>query len=99
MRDADQVGGANMRQADSGEAVVKHRVVAFATLFGGFHFRNADGGEIAISNKRARAALAILRLEAGAAIDRDHLSKLPWPGWCEAYARAIGCLTRRAAKL
>ena len=88
MRDADQVGGANMRQADSGEAVVKHRVVAFATLFGGFHFRNADGGEIAISNKRARAALAILCLEAGEAIDRDHLSKLLWPGRFEAHAKA-----------
>ena len=88
MRYATSAGGANMDQAGTGEMVVKPHAIAFATLFGGFHFRNADGCEIAISNKRARAVLAILCLEAGEAIDRDHLSKLLWPGRFEAHARA-----------
>ena len=59
-----------------------------ASLFGVFQLTAPGGSEIAISNKRARAVLAMLCLEGGEHLDRDHLSKLLWPGRFEAHARA-----------
>ena len=61
---------------------------AFVTLFGRFQLWAADGSEIVISNRRARALLAMLCLAGGEAIDRDYLSKLLWAGRFEAHAKA-----------
>ncbi|WP_417610482.1 hypothetical protein [Parasphingorhabdus sp.] len=58
-----------------------------ASLFGSFQLVATDGAEIVISNRRARALLAILCLAPDEPIDRDHLSKLLWPGRFEAQAR------------
>lgn len=65
-----------------------HQVVCHATLFGHFHLSQVDGCEIAISNRRARALLAMLCLEPGEPIGREHLSKILWPGRFEAHAKA-----------
>lgn len=61
---------------------------AYATLFGTFQLRTADNNEIIITNRRARALLAMLCLARNEAIERDFLSKLLWPGRFEAHARA-----------
>ncbi len=61
---------------------------ARAALFGPFQLVAPDGAEILISNRRARALLAMLCLAPDEPIDRDHLSKLLWPGRFEAQARA-----------
>ncbi len=61
---------------------------ALATLFGAFQLTAHDGTEIPISNRRARALLAMLCLAPDEPIDRDYLSKLLWPGRFEAQARA-----------
>jgi len=66
----------------------QHLVVCHATLFGSFHLRRTDGDEIVISNRRARALVAMLCLEPGEPIERDYLSKLLWPGRFEAHAKA-----------
>ena len=62
--------------------------VAFASLFGCFRLRAPDGSEVVISNRRARALLAMLCLAKGEAIDREFLSKLLWAGRFEAHAKA-----------
>lgn len=59
-----------------------------ASLFGAFSLSAPDGIEIAISNRRARALLAMLCLSPGEALGRDYLSKLLWPGRFQAQARA-----------
>ena len=59
-----------------------------ASLFGCFQLWAADGSEIVISNRRARALLAMLCLARDEAIDRDFLSKLLWAGRFEAHAKA-----------
>ena len=59
-----------------------------ATLFGRFELRASDGSEVVISNRRARALLAMLCLAKGEAIDREFLSKLLWAGRFEAHAKA-----------
>ena len=59
-----------------------------ASLFGAFALRTPDGAEIAISNRRARALLAMLCLSPGDALERDYVSKLLWPGRFQAQARA-----------
>ena len=61
---------------------------ARAHLFGPFQLIAPDGTEIIISIRRARALLAMLCLAPDEPIDRDHLSKLLWPGRFEAQARA-----------
>ncbi|CAO1650724.1 hypothetical protein NYA22BAC_00922 [Parasphingorhabdus sp. NYA22] len=58
------------------------------SLFGSFQLLAPDGAEIVISNRRARALLAMLCLAPEEPIDRDHLSKILWPGRFEAQARA-----------
>ncbi len=62
--------------------------VVHASLFGDFHLSAADGTGILISNRRARALLAMLCLIGDGTIDRDYLSKLLWPGRFEAHAKA-----------
>lgn len=64
------------------------RTVAYASLFGDFRLTAADGTEILISNRRARALLAMLCLVRDESIDREHLSKMLWPGRFEAHAKA-----------
>jgi len=59
-----------------------------ASLFGSFQLLAPDGAEIIISNRRARTLLAMLCLVPDEPIDRDHFSKLLWPGRFEAQARA-----------
>ena len=59
-----------------------------ASLFGTFRIFAADGEEITVSNRRARAILAMLCLSPDEAIDRSHLSRLLWPGRFEAQAKA-----------
>ena len=61
---------------------------AYASLFGTFQLRAPDTGIIAISNRRARALLAMLCLAGDEAIERDFLSKTLWPGRFEAHAKA-----------
>ncbi len=64
------------------------RGIVHASLFGSFQVRTADGTEIVISNRRARTLLAMLCLVRGESIDREHLSRLLWPGRFEAHAKA-----------
>ena len=61
---------------------------AYASVFGPFQLRAPDHHEISITNRRARALLAILCLVGDEVIERDFLSKLLWPGRFEAHARA-----------
>jgi hypothetical protein len=64
------------------------RPVGYASLFGTFQLRTAENSEITITNRRARALLAMLCLAGNEAIERDFLSKLLWPGRFEAHAKA-----------
>jgi TolB-like protein len=57
-------------------------------LFGEFKIFSANGREIIISNRRARAILAMLCIVPGEPIDREQISKLLWPGRFRAQARA-----------
>jgi DNA-binding SARP family transcriptional activator len=59
-----------------------------ANLFGAFALSTPDGTEIAISNRRARALVAMLCLMPGEPLERDYVSKLLWPGRFQAQARA-----------
>ncbi|MEO9468070.1 hypothetical protein [Parasphingorhabdus sp.] len=59
-----------------------------ASVFGGFKLFALDGSEVTISNRRARAILAMLCLAPDEALDRNYLSKLFWPGRFETQARA-----------
>jgi len=77
-----------MMQADPVENMSLVQDSAFATLFGRFELRAADGAEIVISNRRARALLAMLCLANNEPIDRDFISKLLWAGRFEAHAKA-----------
>lgn len=62
--------------------------MGYASLFGTFQLRTAENSEITITNRRARALLAMLCLTGNEAIERDFLSKLLWPGRFEAHAKA-----------
>lgn len=59
-----------------------------ASLFGVFALATPDGADVTISNRRARALLAMLCLAPGEALERDYVSKLLWPGRFQAQARA-----------
>lgn len=58
------------------------------SLFGPFALMMPDGAEVVISNRRARALLAMLCLSPREALDREYVSKLLWPGRYQAQARA-----------
>ncbi len=77
-----------MNQAEPDNLPLQSQRTAFASLFGRFQLLASDGSEIVISNRRARALLAMLCLARDEAIDRDFLSKLLWPGRFEAHAKA-----------
>lgn len=57
-------------------------------LFGRFRVVAANGNEVVINGKRARALLAMLCLQPGEAIEREHISQLLWQGKFRAQARA-----------
>jgi len=59
-----------------------------ASLFGSFQLRDRYSAEIFISNRRARALLAMLCLAPEQPFSRRYLSKLLWPGRFETQARA-----------
>jgi TolB-like protein/Tfp pilus assembly protein PilF len=77
-----------MEQAEQEATARPSQPAAYGTLFGPFQLRAANGHEIEISNRRARAILALLWVEAGQPINRDYLSKLLWPGRFESHAKA-----------
>lgn len=77
-----------MEQAEREATPRPSQLAACATLFGTFQLRTANGREIDISNRRAKAILAMLCVEAGQPISRDYLSKLLWPGRFESHAKA-----------
>jgi len=81
-------GQPGMGQTERQETDQPRRIVANAMLFGEFRLTTIDGTEIAISNRRARALLAMLCLAHENSIDRDYLSRLLWPGRFEAHAKA-----------
>jgi TolB-like protein len=62
--------------------------VGQASLFGAFSLTMPDGAKVEISSRRARALLAMLCFSPGEALERDHVSKLLWPGRFQAQARA-----------
>ncbi|MGQ7830826.1 hypothetical protein [Altererythrobacter sp. Z27] len=65
-----------------------NRAALRVTLFGEFRAFAPDGSEIHLSNRRARAILAMLCVAPGEALDREQVSKLLWPGRFKAQARA-----------
>lgn len=62
--------------------------VVQVSLFGAFALMDADGDAVPISSSRARAVLAMLCVAPGEALERDHVSRLLWPGRFQAQARA-----------
>jgi TolB-like protein len=61
---------------------------ACISLFGAFRLTTEIDGEIPISNRRAKALLAVLCLNGSEPVEREQLSKLLWPGRFESHARA-----------
>jgi TolB-like protein/tetratricopeptide (TPR) repeat protein len=58
------------------------------SLFGVFTLATSAGVGITVSNRRARALLAMLCLAPGETLERDFVSKLLWPGRFPPQARA-----------
>ncbi len=77
-----------MEQRQRRDALRSNHSTIYASLFGEFKLKTSDGTEILISNRRAKALLAVLSLNGDEAIDREQLSKLLWPGRFESHARA-----------
>ncbi len=69
-------------------AVAEAPVVVRVSLFGEFALIGPGGLPIAVTNRRARALLAILSLEPDSPMTREDVTKLLWPGRFEAQARA-----------
>ncbi len=83
----DRTGQGRAGQGRNGQV----RDCAFrAALFGPFILAGPDGAAVAISSSRARALLAMTCLSPGEAMQRDHLSKLLWPGRFPAQALICG---------
>ncbi len=81
-------GQAGMAEGNQWNTLRQEQDLVRATLFGRFQLKASDGSEVVISNRRARALLAMLCLAKGETIDRDFLSKLLWAGRFEAHAKA-----------
>lgn len=77
-----------MAEGNQWDAPRLRDAVVLATLFGRFRLIGPDGDEIVISNRRARALLAMVCLASGEPLDRSFLSKLLWAGRFEAHAKA-----------
>lgn len=63
-------------------------LIARASLFGPFVLTDQGGAHITLSNRRARAVLAMLCLEPDQPVTREQLTRLLWPGRFEAQAKA-----------
>ncbi|MEE4350116.1 MAG: hypothetical protein V2J26_07800 [Pacificimonas sp.] len=72
----------------SGRTSLRPGKVLEVSLFGDFTLNAPDGTSITLSNRKARALLAMLCLAPGEAIERDRISALLWPGRFQAQARA-----------
>ncbi len=77
-----------MKGAIDGRRAVADGQVLSVRLFGTFHLSDQNNTEILVSNRRAKALLAMLCLAPGETIERAQISKLLWPGRFEAQARA-----------
>lgn len=77
-----------MGLADDQHILPRRVATIRATLFGGFQVITPDDNEIIISNRRAQALLAMVCLAPDDFIDRDHLSRLLWPGRFDVQAKA-----------
>ncbi len=77
-----------MQHIERQEALRSENNRVHALLFGEFKLLTAKAAEIPISNRRARALLALLCLNSDQAIEREQISKLLWPGRFESHARA-----------
>ncbi|WP_173204667.1 hypothetical protein [Sphingopyxis sp. BSNA05] len=82
------LGAAFLDSSEQQDNLTESSGCAQAALFGPFQLIMKDGAEVLISNRRARAMLAMLCLAPDEPIDRDHLSRLLWPGRFEAQAKA-----------
>ena len=69
------------RLQDIGES---HTNQMHACVFGIFRLKNKGSQEIVITNKRARAILAMLCLAPDEPLEREFISHLLWPGRFEA---------------
>lgn len=63
-------------------------LISRASLFGEFQLSDRNGTTVTISNRRARALLAILCLEPDQPIAREQITRLLWSGRFEAQAKA-----------
>lgn len=77
-----------MGQRQRQEALRPNHNCVHVSLFGEFKLRTAAGADIPISNRRAKAILAVLCLNGDEAINREQVSKLLWPGRFESHAKA-----------
>ena len=77
-----------MEQVQRQTALQTRHDCIHASLFGEFKLATGDGIEIIISNRRAKALLAVLCLNGDEAINREQVSKLLWPGRFESHAKA-----------
>lgn len=59
-----------------------------ASLYGSFELKAPDGHALVLSNRRARALLAMLYVAPGHRLERDVVSRLLWPGRFHTQARA-----------
>jgi TolB-like protein/DNA-binding winged helix-turn-helix (wHTH) protein len=59
-----------------------------AALFGAFSLTDGNGRAVSLTNRRAQALLAMLFALGGEPLDRDHVSRLLWPGRFTAQAKA-----------
>jgi len=84
----DDLGGPSFELVRRRDAVVTIATRLDVSVFGAFAIVGPDGSEIVIPNRRARMLLGMLCLAPEEDLDRDHLSKLLWPGRFEAQARA-----------
>jgi DNA-binding SARP family transcriptional activator len=65
-----------------------HTKQMHASVFGVFRLKDKDAQEIILSNRRARAILAMLCLAPDEPLEREFVSHLLWPGRFEAQAKA-----------
>ncbi|QGY79486.1 tetratricopeptide repeat protein [Sphingorhabdus lacus] len=71
-----------------GQVEERATLIARASLFGPFVLADQGGAHITLSNRRARAVLAMLCLEPDQPVAREQLTRLLWPGRFEAQAKA-----------
>lgn len=82
--------GGGIEDLDESVAIVSgdREVAVKVSVFGPCRLAGPAGNEIDVTNRRARALLGMLALAPGAPLERDHISRLLWPGRFEPQARA-----------